>query len=256
MEPRHATPPLQGCYVISLRPVAGHAAMRRAAARHGAHVLALSPCRIETRSDAATRRALRAALAADAVVFTSPNAVRAAAALQALRPRRGQAWIAVGAGTASALRRAGVDTVATPARMDSEGVLALAALQSVHGRRIGLVTAPGGRGEIARTLAHRGAAITRADVYARVPIPPAPRALAALRARPARPWLALSSGEALQHILATLPRDARAILLRARVAAASARLADVARDAGFTAIRIAADARPRSLLAAMAGRTG
>ena len=78
-----ATPKLRGCYVISLRPVGGHAALRRAAAAHGARVLALSPWRIETRDDTAARSALHAALRADAVVFTSPAAVRAATSLSA-----------------------------------------------------------------------------------------------------------------------------------------------------------------------------
>src|SRR5690606_34681608 len=112
---------LAGCYVISLRPVGGHAPVRRAAAAHGARTLALSPWKLARREDRATRDALRAALAADRVLATSPAAVRAAAALRPLRRRRGQHWFAVGAGTAGALRRAGVDEVAAPARMDSEG---------------------------------------------------------------------------------------------------------------------------------------
>jgi uroporphyrinogen-III synthase len=110
---------LSGCYVISLRPVGAHAPMRRAAAAHGARVLALSPWRIESQAANATRRALRAALDADIVIATSPAAVRAATALRALRKRGGQAWCAVGAGTAAALRRAGIVTVASPARLDS-----------------------------------------------------------------------------------------------------------------------------------------
>lgn len=258
MAPHRTTPPLRGCYVISLRPVGGHDALRRAAAAHGAKLLALSPWRIEARGDAGTRRRLDEALDADAVVFTSPNAVRAAAALRRLRPGRGQPWIAVGEGTARALRHAGIAGVVAPARMDSEGVLALPPLADVRGRRIGLVTAPGGRGVIAATLAGRGATVLRADVYERVPVAPSPRAVAALRAlrgRPwlalrGRPWLALSSGEALRHVLDALPADAKAVLLGARVLAASARLAAQARQAGFADVRTATDARPRSLLAA------
>lgn len=254
MPPETSTDPLRGCYVISLRPVDGHAAMRRAAATHGARVLALSPWRIDMRDDAATRVALRDALSADAVVFASPAAVRAAAALRTLRPRRGQAWLAVGAGTAMALRRAGAPGAVFPSRMDSEGLLALPELRDVRGKAVGLVTAPGGRGEIAKTLARRGAHVLRADVYARVPVAPSARAIAALRALRARPWLALGSGEALQCVLAALPADAAAALRCARVVAASERLAALARTLGFGAVRIAADARPRSLLDAAARR--
>jgi uroporphyrinogen-III synthase len=54
---------LAGCYVISLRPAGQHEPLRRAAARHGARVLALSPWRLAPRDDAATRAALETALA-------------------------------------------------------------------------------------------------------------------------------------------------------------------------------------------------
>lgn len=249
---KHGTPARKqpACYVISLRPVGGHDAMRRAAAAHGMRVLALSPWRIEARDDDATRDALSAALGADVVLFTSPAAARAAAALQPLRDRPGQPWVAVGAGTAAALRRAGVRGVAAPSRMDSEGLLALPALQRLDGRSVGMVTAPGGRGLIAPALAARGARVLRAEVYARVPVPPSPAALARLRALDRPACLALSSGEALQRMLQTLPGDLLDRLRQARVLAASQRLADLAREAGFVDVRVATDARPASLLAA------
>jgi uroporphyrinogen-III synthase len=243
---------LAGCYVISLRPVGGHAAIRRAAAARGARALALSPWKLALHDDPATRASLRAALAAERVLVTSPAAVRAARAQQPLRQRRGQHWFAVGAGTAAALRRAGIDEVAAPARMDSEGLLALPGLRGVRGSSVGLVTAPGGRGRIVPALRGRGARVLRADVYARVPIAPSPRAVAALRALAAPAWLLLSSGEALMHLLDALPGDAVAALRRARVAAASERLARLAGDNGFAGIVTAASARPRDLLDAAA----
>ncbi len=247
---------LQGCHVVSLRPVGDHEALRRAAAREGARLLALSPWRIEPRDDATTRDQLRKALQASRVVFTSPSAVRAALALRPLRTRRGQLWCAVGDGTALALRRAGIARVEAPRRMDSEGLLDLPVLTDVRGTDIGLITAPGGRDRIAAGLLGRGARILRADVYARVPVAPSTAALARLRALRRRPWLALSSGQALHQILAQLPAAACDRLLRARVAAASTRLAALAREAGFDDIRVAASARPRDLIAAMAGTTG
>src|SRR3546814_19390365 len=48
-----SSPALAGCYVISLRPVGGHAAIRRAAATLGATVLALSPWQLALRDDRA-----------------------------------------------------------------------------------------------------------------------------------------------------------------------------------------------------------
>ena len=103
---------------------------------------------------------------------------------------------------------------------------------------------------IARALHDAGAELRRAAVYARVPTPPSPTRLARLMMLPA-PWLLpLSSGEALQRTLDVLPPEAVARLREARVLAASARLADLARDAGFARIEQATDARPAALLAA------
>jgi uroporphyrinogen-III synthase len=313
---------LAGCYVISLRPAGQHEALRRAATRHGARVLALSPWRLAPRDDAATRAALEAALACAKLVVTSPTAVRAAAALQPLRHLPGQAWFAVGDATAQALARAGVAGVLAPrgvdgaradraldvdaplddtrrdgarigsmrmagaqadairngsglfgtagidsipghgiagrstptdsVRMDSEGLLALPGLQDVRGTAIGLLTAPGGRGVIERALDERGARLLRADVYARDPIAFNRRALDALRALRAPAWLALSSGEALARTLAQLPEDAAARLRAARVVAASPRLAQLARELGFTGVVVAASAQPRDLVATIA----
>ncbi len=241
-------------YVISLRPRGEHAALRRAASRHGGGLIALSPWRLVPLDDGQARADLRAALAAARVVFTSPAAVRAARALQAFAPAAGQAWCAVGAGTAAALRRAGVATVHAPTRMDSEGLLALAPLQDVAGRAVGLVTAPGGRGEITPALEQRGARVLRADVYRRQPVPLPSAALAKLRAATAPLVLALSSGEALQCLLAALPADLAAKLRGAHVVAASARLGGIARAAGFADVAIAAGPRPGDLVAAAARR--
>lgn len=243
---------LSGWHVISLRPVGEHAAIRRAAARHGARVLALSPWKLVFRDDASTRTGLRAALSANHVLATSPAAVRAAQALHPLRARRGQCWYGVGSGTAAALRRTGIDDAVTPSRMDSEGLLALPQLRHVRGVGIGLLTAPGGRNRIEAILRRRGARVLRADVYARVPVAPSARAIARLRTLTASTWLLLSSGQALLRVLDSLPREAVTALHGARVVAASARLADLAREHGFTRIVIAGDARPRTLLDAAA----
>ncbi|MEN1941992.1 uroporphyrinogen-III synthase [Luteimonas sp. MJ246] len=252
--PAHAsTGPLSGCYVISLRPVGGHGPVRRAAAALGARTLALSPWRIARHDDDRARAGLQRALAAPRVVFTSPAAVAAAAALQPLRPKPGQAWVAVGAGSARALDRAGAGHVPSPERMDSEGLLAMPALREVRGLDVGLVTAPGGRGVIAATLAGRGARVLRANVYERVPVVPSARALAALRALDAPTWLLLSSGEALEHLLASVPEDALARLRGIPVVAASERLGALAGDRGLQVAAVAASARPSAMLAACAG---
>ena len=199
-----------------------------------------------------TRAMLEEALSATRVIATSPAAVRAANALLPLRAHADATWLAVGAGTALALRRAGIEQTASPARMDSEGLLAMPALQHVSGMTIGVLTAPGGRDRIVPALQARGAHVIRADVYARVPVAPSARTVATLRASRVPLWLALSSGEALERTLAALPEDVAVRLRDARVVAASERLAALARAHGFRDVVGAGDARPRSLMDAAA----
>ncbi|WP_229792448.1 uroporphyrinogen-III synthase [Cognatilysobacter bugurensis] len=235
--------------MISLRPRGEHAGLRAAAARAGAGLIALSPWRLVDRTDAATLAALDAALAAPCVVVTSPTAVRAAAVMRPLRDVQTR-WCAVGTGTAAALRRAGVRAVDVPGRMDSEGVLALSALQDVAGCTVGLLTAPGGRDAIAPALAARGAQVQRADVYAREVLAPAPSAVAALERIDAPCALALSSGEALRQVLAALPPAAVRELRCAQAVAASDRLTALARTLGFRDVVRAAGPRPGQLVSA------
>ena len=242
---------LDGCYVISLRPVGQHAPLRRAAAARGARVLALSPWKLARRDDAATRQALDDALGCARIIATSPAAVRAAAALRPLQRQRDQQWLAIGNGTARALARAGIDGAIVPARVDSEGVLESLELRDSDGQRIGLVTAPGGRDLIAPHLRARGVDVVRADVYARVPIRLWPRAIATLAGLDAPRWLALSSGGALELVLAQLPPAARERLLGARVVASSPRLAGLARSLAFAAVTQACGPGPQDLLAAI-----
>jgi len=240
--------PLAGWYVISLRPSGDHAALRRAAAAHGAKLLALSPWRIESLDDATARAALDAALAADMVIATSPAAVRAATALWSLEAGDAPSFIAVGEGTATALRNAGITRVEAPSRMDSDGVLALIVLQQVRGRDIGLITAPGGRDRIEPVLRERGAIVRRADVYRRVPIAPSPRGVRALLELAGPAVVAVSSGEAFSLLLTALPANAVAVMRGCLTIAASQRLAELAHQHGFERIVIANSALPGDLM--------
>ncbi len=238
--------------MISLRPRGEHESLRRVAARRGGGLIALSPFALRNRDDQAVRDALSRALMAPRVLFTSPAAVQAAHRLQPLhKPADGETcWLGVGAGTLAALLRAGVADAVCPQRMDSEGLLAMPQLQQIGGSRIGLVTAPGGRGVLAPALQARGAQVIRADVYERKPIPLSPRALAWLRALSQPAVLALSSGEALQRTLSAAPEDISRLLRATPVVAASARLAALAREIGCARVRVAASARPGDMIEA------
>lgn len=247
MEPGNAHQP--EWYVVSLRPRGEHDALRRAALACGAVLIELSPWTLQARDDDTTRYALDRALDADVVIATSIAAVRAAAGLRSLHEARAR-WVSVGSGTAQALGDAGVRGIDMPrVRMDSEGVLALPVLHAPGVRRVGLLTAPGGRDVLHPSLHARGLEVARADVYDRIDIALDPAALEAIRRLEAPAVLAVSSSGALQRTWSLLDAELRGRLQAMQALAASARIAATLRTQGFSDIAIAASARPDDLLA-------
>jgi uroporphyrinogen-III synthase len=242
--------PLQGWYVISLRPLGQHDALRRKAAQLGARTFALSTLRL---APLPASEALVEALHCPRVLATSPSAVRHAAAQRALKQRAGQQWFAPGAGTAEALQRAGIERVHFPAQgAGSEALLDDPLLQQLQGARIGLLTAPGGRELLLDELRARGAKLCIAHVYERELLRPAPARLRALAALPSRSALLLSSSEALSALWDALDETGRAALRKRPCVASSPRLAAQARALGLRAPQLAEDARPERMLAALA----
>ncbi|MFN7519318.1 MAG: uroporphyrinogen-III synthase [Lysobacteraceae bacterium] len=224
----------------SLRPAGEHAVLREAAQAAGRRLRVLPMVRVRPR-DAGLR--LAAALACPLRSATSPSAVRAVAAQVAWPPAGLD--LAVGAGTAAALARAGAHRVVAPERMDSEGLLGLPELAATEGP-VGLLTAPGGRALIASTLRQRGFVVHEAEVYERRPMPGGARRLAAFAADLDGILLA-TSGEALARLARRLPaggRDRRTIVVP------GPRLAALAREAGFGEVRESGSPRPAALIAA------
>ena len=243
---------MRGWYVISTRPLHRHGGLRRAAGSQGARVFAVSTLVLEALPPGL---ALVAALRCQDIVATSPPAVELtpAPALRRAMARVSRRWFVLGAGTATALRRRGARELHQPAAgSDSEALLALPELQSVRGREIGMLTAPGGRGLIAATLRKRGARVREAHVYRRATRTPTPARLAALAALPARTALVLTSQEALAPLWQALDEPARARLRAAPCVVASDRLAAHARELGFACVLRADGARPGDLLRALA----
>jgi uroporphyrinogen-III synthase len=246
--------PLHEWYVISIRPLNQHGGVRRSASKFGATTFAISTLRQQP-LDAGP--ALRQALACSRVLVTSPAAARLAAAQTALRKRSGQQWFALGLGTATALRRHGVSEVLLPARgSDSESLLALEQLQAVRGSRIGLITAPGGRGLLASELQARGAMVITANVYRRQPLPLSAKRLHALAALPPSTALLVTSGEAFDLLWQGLDARARRHLLHRPCVTVSARLTAKLRVLGFTTVLRSSDTRPAKLLATLASHVG
>ncbi len=242
--------------MVSLRPAGQHRRLLRAFGALGAEAFGLPGLRLVAREDTPARAALDTALQATFAIFTSPAAVRFCMRLRTdvvdsrdlfSRLRT----FALGAATAQALRRAGFVHVDLPARADSESLLALPELRDLHGKAVGLVTAPGGRGLIPAALRERGAALAIAQVYTRQPARLDARHVQRLLGARGKGAVCVTSAEALTNVLAALPAPARVRLLDAVALASSARLCQIARQAGFAGVIEAASPAPRDLLAAL-----
>lgn len=249
---RRSELPLTGARVAITRPVGAGDAQRARVRALGGSALSLPGASLRAADDDRTARtALREALHADVVIFTSPAAVRYASRLLSLRTRA--LVIAPGAGTAAALWRIARLQAMVPARADSEGMLALPQMQRLRGLQVGIVGAPGGRGLLESGLKQRGARMIQAHVYQRVPARLDRRHIEALLGRGDPLYVPLSSSEALRNLLIALPADARRLLLAGTAIASSDRLLQAARKAGFARVLRAESANDADLIASIVG---
>ncbi|TLY53419.1 MAG: uroporphyrinogen-III synthase [Gammaproteobacteria bacterium] len=245
--------PLAGASVIVTRPASSAAALRRKIIALGGTPIGLPGIGVRSAADPdAARRGLLASRASDFVVFTSPNAARYTFALMPqLHFARATRVCAVGPGSARALARHGVREVVYPAqRQDSEGLLALAPLARMRGRRVSLIGAPDGRDLLREELQRRGAKVELVHVYRRTAPRLNRRHFDALE-RAAAPLLTLlSSAEAIAHLRVVLPAALFARLIASAAIVSSARLAHAAQAAGWREMHIAGSASGADLCAA------
>ena len=169
----------------------------------------------------------------------------------------GYKWFAPGQGTAAVLR-ALVSVEAPMVSQDSEGLLALPALQSeaVQGRRVAVFTAPGGRGLIPRVLRERGAEVAEVFVYRRVEVAPDPAVRerwASLRAHSgARGWVWVTSAAAYRALRAQLSEPERLALSGLGHVVSSERIDAVVGSLGAAEIVVAAGPSESDLWDALA----
>lgn len=191
----------------------------------------------------------------DLAIFISPNAVHFTLLLAQAHGGlpEGLRLAAVGRSTASALQAQGYAVELCPAeRFDSEGLLALPALQDMSGQRVMIFRGEGGRETLAETLGERGAEVAYAEVYRRA----LPRADAGpLLARWAENRLDVvtaTSAEVLRNLLVLVGETGRAALLRTPLVVVSERMVKVAGELGFEhAPVVAAGAADEAIVAAL-----
>ncbi len=224
---------LSGRHVLVTRPAAQALALCSLIERAGGQALALPMLEIVPATDQQrVREVLKQVERSDFVVFTSVNAVEHALLAGGARWPQGTACI--GAATAQAIERAGLPPPLKPAEdYSSEGLLALAELQNLQGRRAVLITGEGGREMLVESLRARGAEVIRADVYRRIPAVQSPDAVRAALTQ--ADCAVITSGETLERLVDAAPEDLRTHLLALPLVVPSQRVLQMARVCGFAA---------------------
>lgn len=200
----------------------------------------------------AARLALAAASAADLLIFVSANAVQFAFPLLPAQLPVNVDIAAVGTATAHALEEKGLDPTLVPQRMDSEGLLQLPALQSVHGKSVFILRGNGGRELLGEALRERGAEVRQVEVYRRQ-LPQRAGAAANL----VRNWSQLAqvvtaTSKVILDNLFDLLGDAGAQLLcTTPLVVVSQRMAEHALERGCQSVYVAASATDADLLATL-----
>jgi len=188
------------------------------------------------------------------VIFISANAVRFGMALvNDYWPQlpTGLNWYAIGAATAAVLARHGIAAITPERVMSSEGLLAVPALQHVREQRVLIVKGEGGRATLTAELSRRGAAVDELACYRRsLPELPAGE-LAAKFSRWGIDVIMLSSGEGLANLQVLLSPAETSKLKHIGLIVPSARVAHLAREAGFEQIVTAENASDGAMLRAL-----
>lgn len=233
--------PLAGVGVLVTRPLEQAAGLARRLRDLGAEPQVFPALALLPPSDAPALQDDLADLArVDLAVFVSPAAVRwGLAALAPIRDPEQLAarFVAVGKGTAAALRAAGLGDVLAPATgFDSEHLLALPELATLAGQCVLIFRGEGGRAVLGDTLRQRGAEVRYVECYRRgcPSTDPAP-VLAAFQAGKLQAVTAFS-GETLAHLQALLGADGDAALRATPLFVPHERIAEHARARGFARV--------------------
>ncbi|MCX4192561.1 uroporphyrinogen-III synthase [Methylophaga sp. OBS1] len=181
----------------------------------------------------------------DWLIFVSRNAVNSFIQgwQQDLPPQLRLA--AVGDGTASAMREAGLTVDCQPAISNgSEGLLQMSAMQNIQGKQVLIVRGVGGRERLADTLTDRGASITYVEVYCRTMTEHGRQACIAAMYADKLISTSVAGLDNLCRILA----EFRAELFCKPLLVVSERIRDHARSLGFRWVEVSADASDTAVL--------
>jgi uroporphyrinogen-III synthase len=252
------TEALDGVTVVVTRPAAQAGPWLERVRALGAHCIACPTLRIDWQPpDAGAVQRLRAQ-PWDWAIFTSANAVAAAAAQLGLPLAARHA--AIGHATAQALRRQGIEVAAQPATANSEGLLELPQFREVAGLSVLLLKGEGGRELLHDALGARGARVLPLAVYRRSALAPTGQAIAELSAaisRGGRVVVAATSVAVLEALLQGCPAELGLALRGSSLLVPGERVAAAARSGGWAGpIVAAATAEDDAMLAALLRHAG
>ncbi len=193
----------------------------------------------------------------DTVIFISHNAVHFSCQLGGedfIRQLQNCRIAAIGKKTAQALSKYQIHVDYLPhSGYTSENLLALPVFQNVTQQQILIIRGEGGRELLAETLRLRGAEVAYANVYRRgCPYSTPPQPLKQHHRQHRIDIISLTSSESLHNLLRIMPDSTAAWLKQIPLVVGSQRMANDARQAGFSAdIIVAADPGDQSVQQAL-----
>jgi uroporphyrinogen-III synthase len=231
--------PLEGRAVLVCRPDAQASGLAHRIREAGGQAVVVPMIEIQPLApEPAAAAILRQLSEVNLAVFVSGNAVRCGWPLIAAAggwPARLLA-AAVGSGTAAELGKRGVHRVLAPAGgADSEGLLALPALQSISGWQVVIFRGEGGRELLAETLQARGASVQYVECYRRTKPSADPEPLRARVRAGQLHAITATSTEALRNLVEQLG-DATPAARSLPLFAMHPRIGEAARALGFTQV--------------------
>ena len=156
---------------------------------------------------------------------------------------------AIGAGTASALQAQGYAAVHyPPLNWNSEGLLALPALQAIRGKRMAIVRGAGGREWLSRALIERGAKLLSFITYQRTLPQVDSKPYAVFFEQSAIDGIIGMSYESVHNLKLLLGENVWPHLNKTPLIVISERIKALAQDLGFKTIQVAAQPTQAAIL--------
>jgi uroporphyrinogen-III synthase len=244
------------------RPSGVHGDMAQRLEQLGARVMSVPA--LEIRALPADHPAMRAAVARlehlqqyRHIIFISGNAVVHGMALiegyLQQWPQNSRCY-AMGKTTAKMLAAHGIEALQPRGpQMNSEALVALPELQSVAGEKVLIVRGVGGREWLCQALVSRGAEVDYLETYQRLKSGTLPPEISRQLAAGTIDFLLAASGETVTIIVELVEAGLHGALMDIAIVVPGQRVADIARQAGFKWVIMAANAGDDAMIEAILG---